>query len=139
MAQASTTTDSEREVGVTVSGGASHGSGMDSPTPVLVELLRQVPSLSSEVPEAILWLFVRLDEIHGLRLVDDKGFNTRILPLVSGSLLTFLGSCLPANNSWAECKLQLLQEYFPHFVRERLIRDLIVFNFKVKVNLYAHT
>jgi hypothetical protein len=28
-----------------------------------------------------------------------------------------------------ECKAQLLDEYFPHFVRERLIRDLIVFNF----------
>jgi hypothetical protein len=50
MAQASTMTDSEPEVGVTVSGGGSHGSGVDSPTPVLVELLRQVPSLSSEEP-----------------------------------------------------------------------------------------
>jgi hypothetical protein len=47
-AQASTMTASESEVGVTVSGGASHGSGVDSPTPVLVELLRQIPSLSSE-------------------------------------------------------------------------------------------
>jgi hypothetical protein len=31
--------------------------------------------------------------------------------------------------SWARCKSQLSDEYFPHFVRERLIRDLIVFNF----------
>jgi hypothetical protein len=37
-------------------------------------------------------LFVRLDKIHGLCLVDDKAFVTRILPLVSGSLLTFLGA-----------------------------------------------
>jgi hypothetical protein len=77
-----------------------------------------------------MWFFVRLDEIRGLRLADDKGFITRILPLVSGSLLTFLGSCLWANNSWAECKSQLLQQYFPHFVRESLIRDSIVFNFQ---------
>jgi hypothetical protein len=28
------------------------------------------------------------------------------------------------------CKSRLLEEYFPHFVRERLIRDLIVFNFQ---------
>jgi hypothetical protein len=130
MVQASTMTDSEREVVVTMSGGASHGSGVDNPTPVLVELLRQVPSLSSEDPDVIMWLFVRLDEIHALRLGYDKGFITRIFPLVSGSLLTFLGSCLRANNSWAECKSQLLQGYFPHFVRERLIRDLIVFNFQ---------
>jgi hypothetical protein len=130
MAQASTMTDSESGVRMTVSAGASHGSGVDIPTPVLVELLRQVPSLSSEETEAIMWLFVRLDEIHGLRLADDMGFITRILPLVSGSLLTFLGSCLRANNSRAECKSQLLQEYFPHIVRERLIRDLIVFSFQ---------
>jgi hypothetical protein len=120
-----------------VSGGASHGNGVDSPTPVLVEMLRQVPSLSSEEPGTIMWLFVRLDNIHGIRLADDKGFITRILPLVSGRLLTFFGSCLRTNNSWAQCKSQLLQEYFPHFVRERLIRDLFPI-FKVKVNLYAH-
>jgi hypothetical protein len=34
MAQTSTMTDSEPEVGVTVSGGGSHVSGMDGPTPV---------------------------------------------------------------------------------------------------------
>jgi hypothetical protein len=95
-----------------------------------VELLRQVPFLASEEPEATMWLFVRLDEIHSLRLADDNGFITRILPLVSGSFLTFLGSCLRANNSWAECKSQLLQQYFSIFFRERLIRDLIVFNFQ---------
>jgi hypothetical protein len=97
---------------------------------VFVELLRQVPPLSSEQPEDILRLFVRLGEIHYLGLVPDKIFITRILPLVSGSLLQFLGTCLREGRSWVACKSRLLEEYFPHFVRERLIRDLIVFNFQ---------
>jgi hypothetical protein len=45
---------------------SSHGSGGDSQTQVLVELLRQVSLLSSEEPEAILRLFVRLEEVHDL-------------------------------------------------------------------------
>jgi hypothetical protein len=74
-------------------------------------------------------LFVRLDEIHELGLVDDSTFVTRILPLVSGSLLTLIGGCLRGGSSWDENKAQLLERYFPYFVRERLIRELIVFNF----------
>ena len=77
----------------------SHGSGGDGPIPVLVELLRPIPPLSSEEPEAIMWLFIRLDEVHSLGLVDDRVFVTRILSLVSGSLLTFLGDCLQAGCS----------------------------------------
>jgi hypothetical protein len=76
-----------------------------------------------------LTLFVRLDELFDLGLVDDRGFITRILPLVTGSLLRFMGDSLRKGNSWAECKSLLLEEYFPYFVRERLVRDLIVLKF----------
>jgi len=44
-------------------------------------------------------LFVRLDEVHSLGLVEDGIFITRILPLVSGSLLSFLGDCLRVGSS----------------------------------------
>jgi len=108
----------------------SHGGGRDSRNQVLGELLRQVSPLRSEEPEAILCFFARVEEIYGLGLVDDTGFVTRILPLVSGSLLRFLGECLREGSGWGECKIRLLEEYFPHFVRERLVRDLIVFNFQ---------
>jgi len=50
------------------------------------------------------------------------------MPLVCDRLLTFLGDCLHESCSWAGCKSRLIDEYFSHFVRERLIRDLIVFN-----------
>ena len=106
-------------------GDSSHGGGGDSQTQVLVELLRQVSPLSSEELEAILWLSVRLEEVHDLGLADDRVFVTRILPLVSGSLLTFLGDCLRKGGRWAECKARLSDEYSPYFVREWMIRDLI--------------
>jgi hypothetical protein len=92
MAQASVTTDLRNDVSETspsVPGFCSHAASGDSPTLVLVELLRQVPPLRSEEPEAIVRLFVALDEIHDLNLVNDRIFVTRILPLVSGSLLGF--------------------------------------------------
>jgi hypothetical protein len=107
-------------------GDSSHGGGGDSQTQILVELLRQVSSLSSEEPEAILRLFDRLWKVHDLGLDDNRVFVTGNLPLVSGSLLTFLGDCLRKEGKWAECKVQLLDEYLPYFVRESLIRDLIV-------------
>jgi hypothetical protein len=72
-----------------------------------VELLRQVSPLSSEDPEAILNFFVRVEEIHDLGLVDDRTFVVRILPLVSGDLLRFLGDCWRKGSGWAECKAQL--------------------------------
>jgi hypothetical protein len=97
---------------------------------VLVELLRPIPNLTSEEPEEIMPLFIRLDEVHGLGLVEDRVFITRILPLVSSSLLSFLGNCLLAGSSWDDCKTQMLSKYFPHFVRERMIRDLVVFHFQ---------
>ena len=108
----------------------SHGGSSEGQTQVLTELLRQVAPLRSEEPGDILCFFTRVEEIHDLGLVNDSGFVTRILPLVAGSLLRFLGECLREGSGWGECKIRLLEEYFPHFVRERLIRDLIVFNFQ---------
>jgi hypothetical protein len=109
--------------------GGSHDSGGDSQIAVLGELLRQVSPFSSEEPEDILWFFIMLEERYKLGFVSDRVFITRILPLVTGRLLTFLGGCLSRASSWAYCLTQLLEEYFPYFVKERLIRDLIVFNF----------
>ena len=107
----------------------SHGGSEVNPVPVLLYLLRQVPPQAWEEPEEILRLFVRLGEVRGLVVVDDRQFIIRILPLVSGSLLKFLSGCLRQGCGWAECSSQLLDEYFPYFVRERLVRDLIVFHF----------
>jgi hypothetical protein len=110
----------------------SQGVSGASQAKVLVDLLRQVKPLCSERPEDILRFFVILGDIHALALADDRVFITRILPLVPAGLLQFLGACLREGNNWAECKAQLLEEYFPYFVRERSIRDLIVFNFQAK-------
>ena len=74
------------------SGYCSHGGCGDRQTAVFSELLRQVSPLFSEEPEIILHLFVRLEEIHDLGLVDDRVFVTRILPLVSGNVFDiFMG------------------------------------------------
>jgi len=104
------------------------GNSGDSSMQVLIELLRQIPPLRSESPEDIMCLFVRLGEVYDLRIVDDRAFMLRIMPFLSGSLLKFLGDCLREGVSWIQCKSRLLEYYFPGFVKERLIRDLIVFN-----------
>jgi hypothetical protein len=100
----------------------------DSPMQVLIELLRQVSPVRSESPKDILCLFATLGEIYDLKLVDNRVFMSRIMPFLTGSLLKFLGDCLREGNSWAECKSRLLENYFPGFVKERLIRDLIMCN-----------
>jgi hypothetical protein len=69
---------------------SSHVGACGNVVPVIVELLRKVPSLSSDEPEAILRLIGKLDEIRNLGLVDDKLFVIRILPLLSGAVLSFL-------------------------------------------------
>ena len=112
-----------------ISNEVSQGGGVGSQFAVLLDLLRQVKPLLSEEPVDILRLFVRLEEVYELKLVDDSQFIARILPLVFGSLLKFLGECRREECSWAVCKSRLLDEYFPYFVRERLIRDLIIFKF----------
>ena len=106
----------------------AHVGGCSNVVPLIVELLRQVPSLTSDEPEGILRLVSKLDEIHGLGLAD-KTFVIRVLPLLTGAVLKFFGECLRNGRSWEQCKHELLREFFPHFVRERLIRDDIVFNF----------
>ena len=67
----------------------SHMGGCSYVVPANVELLRKIPSLSSDEPEAILRLIGKLDEIRNLGLVDDKLFVIRILPLLSGADLSF--------------------------------------------------
>jgi len=67
----------------------------------LVELLRQVAPLSSEEPEEMLRLFVRVGEICDLGITDDRQFVIRGPPLVSGRALKLLGSCLRGGCSWA--------------------------------------
>jgi hypothetical protein len=56
----------------------------------------------------------------------------RLLPKVKGSLLTSFGEAMKDGESWNECKTRVLKEYFPLFVREKMIRELIVFNFQEK-------
>ena len=99
-------------------------------TPVLLQLLKQVSRLCSEEPEDILNFFVRLGEIHSLDLVGDECFITRIFPLVPRGLLQLLAECLRDKADWAICKVRVLEGYFAYFVRERLVRNLIVFNFQ---------
>ena len=91
--------------------------------------MRKVPLLATDDPVAILRFVGRLNEIYILGLSDDKSFVVRILPLVSGALLRFFGDCLRSTRTWEQCKRELLRELFPHFVRERMVRDLITFNF----------
>jgi len=109
--------------------GNSHARGEDDANSVFVELMRQISPLNSEEPEAILRFVARLDDIHLLGLCNDRVFVTRILPLVPGTLLKFFGDCLRNGRNWKECKKQMLREFFPRFIRERLVRDLITFNF----------
>jgi len=108
---------------------SSHVGPGDSPVTVVVELLRKFQTLSSEEPEAILRLVSKLDEIHALELIDDRMFIIRILPLVSGAVLRFFRDGLRNGRNWEQSKGDLLREFFPHFVHERMVRDLIVFNF----------
>ena len=96
---------------------------------VLVEMLRHLSPLSSEEPEAIMNLFVRLDEIYELGLVEGRIFIIRILALLSGSVLVFVGNSLREGNSWAACKANLLEKNFPYFVRGSLVRERIMFYF----------
>ena len=98
-------------------------------SPVLFELVKQVTPLLSEKPEDILHFFLRMHKIHRLGLAEDRVFITLMLPLVPAGILQFLGDCLRDGNTWVICKAKVVDEYFPHFVRERLIRELIVFNF----------
>ena len=88
--------------------------------------------LYSELLVDILRFFVRLGDIHALGLVDDRTFITRVLSLAPTGLLQLLCVCLRSGENWAECKSRLLEEHFPHFVRERLKRDLIVLNFHAR-------
>jgi len=48
---------------------------------------------------------------------------------VPACVLQFFGACLQHGNTWAVYKTKVVDEYFSHFIRERLIRELIVFNF----------
>jgi hypothetical protein len=95
--------------------------------------------LRTEEPEEVLLFFARVEGLYNLKLVEDKVFMTKLMPLVTYRILPFLGECVAKNGNWAECKAQLVDEYFPFFVKERLIRDLIVGNFQKKetpVRLY---
>ena len=135
MPQASAPTDSSADSVLTrplnVNDNSHVGSG-DGSVPVLVELMRQVPPLTTEEPEAILCFVVRLNGIYALGLGDDRTFIVRILPLVSGAVLRFFEDCLRNGRTWGQSKDDLLHEFFLHFVRQRMVHDLITFNFHHK-------
>jgi hypothetical protein len=68
---------------------SSHVGASNNPVPVFVELLRRVPSLSSEEPEAILWLVYGLEYIDTLGLTDDRmsGFSYLALSVGCGAAI----------------------------------------------------
>ena len=125
--------------GVSFGGGSNEERGTFSESPqslrdnaegsVLSDLLKDVPCLTSEEPKAILKFIVDLKAIYELNLVPDNVFLMR-LPKVQGSLLTFFGECIRHGDSWEHCKARVLKEYFPLFVMEKMIRELVVFHFQ---------
>jgi hypothetical protein len=108
----------------------SQGVRDSSEGPVLSDLLKDVPRLMSEEPKEILRFCVDVKEIYDLKLVPDNVFWMRLLPKVRGSLLKFFGESMKYGESWNVCKTRLLREYFPLFVKEKMIRELVVFNFQ---------
>jgi hypothetical protein len=54
----------------------------------------------------------------------------RLLLKAQGSLLNFFGECIRHGDSWEQCKARVLKEYFPLFVREKMIQELVVFHFQ---------
>jgi hypothetical protein len=106
------------------------GLGDNAEGSVLSDLLIDVPRLTSEEPKAILKFFVDLKAIYELNLVPNNVFLLRLLPKVQGGLLTFFGECIRHGDSWEQCKVRVLKEYFPLFVREKMIRELAVFHFQ---------
>jgi len=86
----------------------------------------------SEEPKEILRLCVDVKAIYDLKLVPDNVFWMRLLPKVRGRLLTFFGQSMKNGESWDVCKTRLLREYFPLFVKEKMIRELVVLNFQKK-------
>jgi len=108
------------------------GSVGSSEGPVLVDLLRDVPCLVSEDPKEMLRFFVHIKSVYDLGLVSDKAFWLRVLTKVRGSLLRFVGEAMRNNESWKNFRIRLLREYFPLFVREKMIREMIVFNLQAK-------
>jgi hypothetical protein len=99
---------------------------------VLGELLRNVQPLQSDEPTEILRFFVSLKGIYDLQLASDRLFMLKLLPKLKGACLNFLGGCIRRGDSWELCKKMTLEELFPIIVRERLIRELIVFTFHSK-------
>ena len=116
MRQASDRTDSSADsvpIRPPIVNDNSHVGSGDGPVPVLVELMRQVPPLTTEEPESILRFAGRLNEIYALGLGDDRTFIVRILPRVSGAVLRFFGDCLRQGWTWEQSKEGLLHEFCP--------------------------
>jgi len=80
--------------------------------------------------KAILKFFVDLKAIYELNLVPDSVFLMRLLMKVQGSLLTFVGECIRHRHSWQQRKVRVLKEYFPLFIREKMIQELVLFHFQ---------
>ena len=67
--------------------------------------------------------------------IPDNVFWMRLLPKVRGSLLTISGESMKHGESENVIKTRLLREYFPLFVKEKLIRELVVFLFRFSYHL----
>ena len=115
----------------------SHVGRCGKVVPVIVEFIRHIPTLSSEDHEATRGLITKLDEIYSLRLCDDIAFFFRKLFLISGVVFRFFREYLQNDRSLEQCKCELLKEFYPHFISERMISVHELFNFLKRLNLYA--
>jgi hypothetical protein len=105
----------------------------DSPeAKVLSQLLNNVPQLKSTEPREIMRFFLEVKPVYDLNLVNDRVFWSKLMCRAHGSLLKFVGVAFQSGESWDQGMNRLIQEYFPVFVRETLIRELVIFNFHEK-------
>ena len=72
---------------------------------------------------------MELKAIYELQLTPDRVFIVKLLPRV---LLNLFGASIRDRASREECKTQVLKAHYPLFVKEKLIREMVVFCFQKK-------
>jgi len=71
--------------------------------------LRHIPTLSSDEPEDIFVLIIKLDEIYALIFVGDSVLLVPKLPLVTGAVFGFFGEYLLSGSILEQCKCEPLK------------------------------
>jgi hypothetical protein len=102
----------------------------------MLDLVKNVPLLTSDDPENIFEFLIQLKEVHDLKLASDFEMLSLTVGRTHGRVAQIVGTYLVGTPDWKIFCLEMMPAFFPPRTRERFLASYVLDHFQSPTNPY---